>query len=160
MCNIIAVSGAKNSGKTTLIENLIGYFNSMDISCAVIKHDGHSFFADTEGTDTSRFFHAGAFGTAIFDGEKYQLIERKKIAEAELLEQFSKADIIFLEGFKYSDYPKLWICSNESIDGADNIIAWIGGNCEPNFKRDEMEKIGEFLLGYFNLSVKGGNEHG
>lgn len=153
MCNIIAVSGAKNSGKTTLIEKLIKYFNLIGISCAVIKHDGHSFFADKKGTDTGRFFQAGACGTAIFDGEKFQLVGRKKIDETELIKNFSEADIIFLEGFKYSHYPKLWICSNESIKSPENVIAWIGGRCEPNFKRDETKKIAEFILEYFNISV-------
>ena len=65
---VIAVSGVKNSGKTTLIERLIPYLQYYGLQVAVIKHDGHSFQADPSDTDTGRFVQAGAIGTAIYDG--------------------------------------------------------------------------------------------
>ena len=40
---------------------------------------------------------------------------------------FPEADIILLEGFKYSDYPKIWMCSEENFDGIKNIILQVGG---------------------------------
>ena len=66
---IFAISGEKNSGKTTLIEAVLPILTERGYRVAVIKHDGHSFEPDVSGTDTRRFFDAGAIGTAVFDSE-------------------------------------------------------------------------------------------
>jgi molybdopterin-guanine dinucleotide biosynthesis adapter protein len=104
---LLAVSGVKNSGKTTLIDRLLPYLTELGIKTAVIKHDGHVFTPDTPGTDSYRFFSAGACGSAVFDGEKFSLTRRASVSESELSELFPDADLILLEGFKGSDYPKL-----------------------------------------------------
>ena len=49
---ILAVSGVKNSGKTTLIASLLSKLEQKGLKTAVIKHDGHEFEADIPGTDT------------------------------------------------------------------------------------------------------------
>ena len=104
---LLAVSGVKNSGKTTLIERLLPLLGEKGIKTAVIKHDGHSFTPDTEGTDSRRFFAAGAFGTAVFDGEKFSLSKRAAVTETDLTCMFPEAELILLEGFKESRYPKI-----------------------------------------------------
>ncbi|GFI61028.1 molybdopterin-guanine dinucleotide biosynthesis adapter protein [Clostridiales bacterium] len=149
MSKIIAVSGNKNSGKTTLIERLTARFLEMGINTAVIKHDGHKFKPDRDGTDTSRFYEAGAIGTVIVDREKIQIVYRKSPNMDKLLKCFSEADIILLEGFKSSNYPKLWICSGDSKTEVKNIIAWIG-NTEnsPCFDGDDIEGIADFIMKY------------
>lgn len=38
---IAAVSGVKNSGKTTFLEHLVRELSARDYRTAVIKHDGH-----------------------------------------------------------------------------------------------------------------------
>lgn len=43
---IFAVSGVKDSGKTTLISRLIPHFKRKGLSVSVIKHDGHDFIPD------------------------------------------------------------------------------------------------------------------
>ena len=40
---IIAISGVKNSGKTTMIEKLIPKLINKGIKVETIKHDGHDF---------------------------------------------------------------------------------------------------------------------
>ena len=57
---VIAVSGVKNSGKTTLLEKLIANLVARGIRVAVIKHDGHHFEPDVPGTDSYRHRSAGA----------------------------------------------------------------------------------------------------
>ena len=106
---IIAVSGVKNSGKTTLLAKLIPALNARGLTCAVIKHDGHGFAADREGTDTWKLLQAGAMGAAIFDGEKFQIVKRSVMTERELIALCPEADLILLEGFKWTDYPKIEI---------------------------------------------------
>ena len=49
---ILAVSGVKNSGKTTLITKLLPGLKKRGLQVAVIKHDGHDFEADVPGTDS------------------------------------------------------------------------------------------------------------
>ena len=39
---VLAVSGAHNSGKTTLLEKLIPLLRARGLKVGVIKHDGHS----------------------------------------------------------------------------------------------------------------------
>ena len=75
---VVAVSGVKNSGKTTLIAAMLPHLTAAGLKVATVKHDGHSFQADPEGTDTGIHMEAGAWGTAIFDGEKYKVVRRAK----------------------------------------------------------------------------------
>ncbi|MDR1241832.1 MAG: molybdopterin-guanine dinucleotide biosynthesis protein B [Deltaproteobacteria bacterium] len=104
---VVAVSGVKNSGKTTLIEGMLPHLAAAGLRVAVIKHDGHSFPADPPGTDTGRFMAAGALGAAIFDGAKFKLVKHGQADETTLIAQFPEADLILLEGFKHSSWPKL-----------------------------------------------------
>lgn len=107
---IFAVSGYKNSGKTTLIMRLIPELNRRGYQVAVIKHDGHDFESDVPGTDSYRHQEAGAYGTAVFSAERF-LITRKwnRGDERQLMKAFPEADVILIEGLKASDYPK-YIC--------------------------------------------------
>lgn len=57
--HILAITGKKKSGKTTLIEEIIKRL-SPTIKIAVIKHIHHSIEFDTEGKDTWRAKNAGA----------------------------------------------------------------------------------------------------
>ena len=115
---VVAVSGVKNSGKTRLITQLVTELTARGLRVAVIKHDGHRFEADRPGTDSHAYFAAGAVGTAVFDGEKFQLIRRTQVDENALLAQFPDADLILLEGFKHSRWPKLELFRSGVSEGA------------------------------------------
>ena len=107
---IFAISGVKNSGKTTLICRLLEIFKDKGLKVAVLKHDGHDFVPDVPGTDTYCQLQSGAYGTAVFSAGKYMLVKQQpQISEKELAEFFPEADLILLEGFKYSTYPKIEI---------------------------------------------------
>ena len=112
----MAVSGVKNSGKTTLIEGMLPHLAAAGLKVAVIKHDGHAFLPDIPGTDTSRFLAAGAWGTAIFDGEKCKVVKREAADETILAAQFPGTDLILLEGFKHSPWPKLELVRKGNSD--------------------------------------------
>ena len=103
---VVAVSGVKNSGKTTLIAAMLPHLTAAGLKVATVKHDGHSFQADPEGTDTGIHMEAGAWGTAIFDGEKYKVVRRDTVEERELIARFPDADLVLLEGFKHSTWPE------------------------------------------------------
>lgn len=152
---IIAVSGSKNAGKTTLIERLIPILTERGLSVATIKHDGHCFDADRPGTDSHRHLSAGAIGSAVFDGEKYQLVKRATVKESTLISMFPEADLILLEGFKRSDWPKIEVvrksvsqipvCAEESLLAVVTDLPSLSVSI-PVFGLEEVDKIAEFIL--------------
>ena len=113
---VVAVSGIKNSGKTTLIVNMLPHLSRAGLRVAVIKHDGHCFLPEPPNTDTGRYLSAGAWGAAIYDGEKYKLVRRQAVTDATLAEQFPEADLILLEGLKHSSWPKLELVRSGNSD--------------------------------------------
>lgn len=106
---LLAVSGVKNSGKTTLIEGLLPYLTARGLKIAVIKHDGHDFEPDVPGTDSFRYRKGGAFGTAVFSGKRLMVVKEtaRPAGEEALAACFPEADLILLEGFKYSGHLKI-----------------------------------------------------
>lgn len=160
---IVAISGIKNSGKTTLICRLLEIFKEKGLRVAVLKHDGHDFEPDVPGTDTYRQLQAGAYGTVVFSKGKYMLVKQQpQITEKELMEFFPEADLILLEGFKYSNYPKIEIVrkgnSAESVCNPKRLMA-IATNLDaeerealsipediPFFELDNAKSIAEFIL--------------
>lgn len=117
MPKVLAVSGVKNSGKTTVLEGLVARLSAQGLKAAVVKHDGHQFEADRPGTDSFRHLAAGAVGTAVFDGEKFQLVRRAAVTENDLIPLFPEADVILLEGFKDSRWPKVEVVRAGNSDG-------------------------------------------
>jgi len=155
---LIAISGIKNSGKTTLITRLIPRLTNLGYKVATIKHDGHDFEGDVKGTDSYRHKEAGAYGTAVFSNSKFMIIkEQNNISEKELIENFKEADIILLEGFKYSNYPKLEVVrkeiSNNYISRKETLIA-IATDLDYGFEGvktvnvNDIEEILEAFLNY------------
>ncbi|MBQ3292303.1 MAG: molybdopterin-guanine dinucleotide biosynthesis protein B [Mogibacterium sp.] len=122
MQTVIAVSGIKNSGKTTLISRLVAEFSGRGKKVAVIKHDGHDFECDVPGTDTRKFADHGAYGTACFSGNR-MFVHRIGTGESyqDLIRFFPEADIIFIEGAKDSALDKIEVVrSGISAEPASN----------------------------------------
>ena len=149
----LAVCGWKNSGKTTLIERLIPVLKGRGLGVAVVKHDGHSYEADAPGTDSYRFFQAGAAASMVYDREKYSLTVRQQRTEEEVVELVPEGELVLLEGFKRSRYPKLEIIRRESgempIPDMAGRLAYVS-DLEireelPVFRPDDIEKIAEFI---------------
>ncbi|MDD7219594.1 MAG: molybdopterin-guanine dinucleotide biosynthesis protein B [Clostridia bacterium] len=153
---VVAVSGVKNSGKTTFIEKLIPVLKRRGYLTAVIKHDGHQFDPDVMGTDTWRVRKAGAYATGIFSSDQWMIVKKEPhMDENRLAEFFPEADIILIEGLKNSDYPKFEIvrksisqksvCKKETLLGlvTDTDISISGvaslGIDEPEIWADVLE---------------------
>lgn len=114
---LAAVSGVKNSGKTTFLTHLVTELKKRGYRVAVIKHDGHEFEADVEGTDSWKMKQAGAYGTAVFSKGQWMVIKQEPgMEESRLAELFPEADFILLEGFKYSGYPKFEVVREGNSD--------------------------------------------
>ena len=155
----LAVSGFKNSGKTTLIERLIPCLTERGLKIATVKHDGHSFEPDSPGTDSHRFWNAGASTSIVYDKEKYSVVKRKPLHEDTIATLVVDADLVLLEGFKWSSYPKLILLTGSSeenqelLSSASNSIAYITSAQSshqqlesPVYDRDDIEALADFIL--------------
>ena len=168
---ILAVSGVKNSGKTTLITKLLPELKKRGLQVAVIKHDGHDFEADVPGTDSWKYAQAGADGTCVFSAKKYMVVKYAPAPSVEeLVGAFPEVDVILLEGFKYSEYPKIEVIrkgnSSESVCDAKNLLgivkdltkAELAVNGEtldiPLFGSEETERLTDYFLSKMVIDSK------
>ena len=104
---VMCVSGIKNSGKTTLITELITLLRVDGYKIAVIKHDGHDFEIDLPNTDTYKHRAAGSNPTIIYSNTKWAMISNQKIEIEELIAKMPDVDLIIIEGLKKAPYPKI-----------------------------------------------------
>ncbi|MCT4597851.1 MAG: molybdopterin-guanine dinucleotide biosynthesis protein B [Vallitalea sp.] len=112
---VIAISGISNSGKTTIMVEIIKQLKAKGYKIGTIKHDAHGFDMDYEGKDTYRHRQAGADGVIITSNGKYAMIQwsEQEVPVETLISYHSHQDIILLEGFKYSSYKKIEIVRKE-----------------------------------------------
>jgi molybdopterin-guanine dinucleotide biosynthesis protein B len=108
MPSVITIVGYSNSGKTTLIENLIPELKRRGYRIGTIKHTHHGFSMDPKGKDTYRHRAAGA--DTVLAAAPGQIALVKSVAEADLdslLPYFQDMDIVLVEGFKQEKKPKI-----------------------------------------------------
>ncbi|MDR1193196.1 MAG: molybdopterin-guanine dinucleotide biosynthesis protein B [Peptococcaceae bacterium] len=116
---VLAISGVKNSGKTTALSAIVTILSRRGLRVAVVKHDGHDFVPDVPGTDSFRLRAAGAAGVAVYSSSRYMLTKTLDDLSSDdlslewLLRQFADMDLILLEGGKFSPFPKIEIVRGE-----------------------------------------------
>ena len=116
---IIAIVGRSNSGKTTFLEKLIAEMKRRGWRVGAIKHHGHTTSLDQPGKDAWRLAEAGADRVVAASSVEVALFERMQgeLAPAEIVGRFlSDADIVFTEGYKRSDLPKIEVCRSQRSD--------------------------------------------
>lgn|GEM_PF-473031 len=103
---VLAVSGAKGCGKTTLLAALLPVLKSRGLKVGVIRQARQPAAADA---DTARLNAAGADGVAVFSAGSYLLTEQFRLNEQDLLALFERHsyDLVLLEGFNESGWPKI-----------------------------------------------------
>lgn len=159
---VFCVSAVKDSGKTGLIEKLINEFIKEDYTVGVIKHDGHEYVMDHEGTDTERFRKAGARCSAIFSDTQFSINYAKKPSIEEMISYCKDLDVIIIEGLKESAYPKIEVVrraiSSHSICNPETLICIATDVVSPDevkcpvYGLDDAEGIFLCLKTYFGLA--------
>lgn len=159
---VFCVSAVKDSGKTGLIEKLINEFIKEDYTVGVIKHDGHDYVMDHEGTDTERFRKAGARCSAIFSDTQFSVNYAKKPSIGEMISYCKDLDVIIIEGLKESAYPKIEVVrraiSSHSICNPETLICIATDVVSPDevkcpvYGLDDAEGIFLCLKTYFGLA--------
>jgi molybdopterin-guanine dinucleotide biosynthesis protein MobB len=99
MISFVAPSG---TGKTTLVESVIGALAARGLRVAGVKHDAHRIELDTEGKDSWRMRQAGA--DTLLVGEN-QLAWMSNTGTAPPLDDlvalfFADADVVIVEGYR------------------------------------------------------------
>ncbi len=131
MIPIVSIVGRSNTGKTTLIEKLIGELIRRGYRVATIKHNIHGFDIDHEGKDSWRHKKAGASLTVIASPHQVAVVEdvKRDYELAELRDKYIRdVDIILSEGFKKNPHPKIEVVRAELkheplSTKEDNLIA-------------------------------------
>ena len=156
MIPVVAVTGTRKSGKTTLIEKIIPELRKKGYSVATVKHDVHGFEMDIPGKDTFRHRGAGARITIISSPDKLGYIEirEQEINFEEILERFIEdVDIVIAEGYKNQNIPKIEVFNGEELLGKDdeNLLAVVSDKSpldkvdKPVFKLEEAEKVADLI---------------
>lgn len=155
----LAIVGAKNSGKTTVMEGLVAHLTGLGYRVATVKHTSHRHRFDIPGKDSYRHRQAGAGMTIAVSGEELAVfadsraIEMRRI-QASVEDQF---DIWLIEGDHLAvDNPKIFVTRHmEDFSGAlpDNIIATIGAErineTLPHFDASDYAALGDFVIETF-----------
>ena len=145
-----------NTGKTTLLEKLLGELRSRGVSTAVLKHSHQR--ADTHH-DSSRYLTAGAEGSLFVSPTGWLLEMRPEqelpLAEAaELLRKLTRAQLILVEGYKSEAYPKIAVCrSDVSLTLPCEEKELLAVVCDvplptslPQFSPDDVAGLCDFIL--------------
>ena len=106
--SFVAKSG---TGKTTLLEKVIGELTRRGRRVGTVKHDAHRFEIDHEGKDSWRLTHAGASPMVISSSEKIAVVQTGLPREVPLEEIISRfmtgTDLVITEGYKTGHLPKV-----------------------------------------------------
>lgn len=108
---ILQIVGYQDSGKTTLMEQLIIQASNEGLRVGSIKHHGHGGIPMVESSkDSVRHEKAGANVTAV-EGEGTLRIsiqqDNWQLAEILAIYESFKMDIILIEGYKNEQYSKV-----------------------------------------------------
>lgn len=104
---ILGVAGTKNTGKTTLVTLIVRELVKRGYQVGTIKHTHHEF--DLEGRDTWKHRKAGAELVVGAGDDTFFLVNERFELEIilKIIECIKKLDYIVIEGFKFSNYPKI-----------------------------------------------------
>lgn len=159
---IFGVVGWKNSGKTTLMANLIQEFTRRGFAVSIIKHAHAKFEIDHPGRDSFKMREAGARQVMLSSPRRFALMrelsDAREMTFEELLPYAGPCDLILAEGYKRESFPKIEIrregaASCEPL-GADfpGVVAIASDRPEeekdsrPVFQIDDTGRIVDFII--------------
>lgn len=158
--SVIVICGIKNSGKTTLIRNLIPKLNAYGYKVATVKHDGHEFESDVPGTDSYYHQKAGAYGTVVFSKSQFMMTKKEgQVTVEKMIRFFPEADLILVEGCKDSKYPKIEVIrsvnGNEPVSNPQGRFLIVSDVTDVTDEKEKIEraKIEEAIASFEEIDV-------
>ena len=162
---LLGFAGFSGSGKTTLLEKVIPLLKQQGLCISVIKHAHHDFDIDRPGKDSFRHREAGAHEVMIASGYRWALMHELRQESEPTLEQLcarlSPCDLVLVEGFKFSNIPKLEVhrtsTSHPLLYPDDpHVIAVVTDSKEtlplPKLDIDSPRQVADHILGYFSFT--------
>jgi len=108
---IFGIFGRHESGKTTLIEELMPRLLARGLSVAVAKVHGSRIEVDRLGKDSDRLYRAGADVLMHGRGEGFVRLHLREDEPAapRLADLAGRYDLVLVEGRKRAECPKVWL---------------------------------------------------
>ena len=155
----VAIVGARNAGKTRLIEHLIEACARRGVRVGAVKHHGHMIHLDEPGKDTDRALRSGAVA-AVLTGARGLICRMPRAGEpsiAEALACMPDADLALVEGYASSSLPKLLVrrvgYATDRPEPEGPILAVVGEGPAlegiPFFGWDAIDALAEHLVAGF-----------
>ncbi len=164
---IIGFAGFSGSGKTTLLERVIPLLTAQGLRIAVIKHAHHNFDIDKPGKDSHRHREAGAKEVLLVSGYRWALMhelrEEEEPSMEALCQRLSPCDLVIVEGYKYSEIPKIEVHRKETghphLYPEDPCIIAVASDSQtilpvPGLDINAPQQVAEFVLDYFSFGRK------
>lgn len=159
------VVGWKNSGKTGLMERLVGEFVSRGLTVSTLKHAHHRFDVDQEGKDSHRHRVAGATEVLLASGNRWALMHELRDEDEPsldtLLTRLSPVDLVLVEGYKRDRHAKIEahraVTGSALIAPGDATIRAIASDSgalvegRPTFDLDDTKGIADFIAAEVGL---------
>jgi len=163
---IIGFAGFSDSGKTTLIEQLIPLLRAQGVCVSLIKHAHHNFDIDVPGKDSYRHRQAGAHEVLITSAHRWALLHELRNAPEptldEQLARLSPCDLVIVEGFKFAAIPKIEVHrpgqGKEALWPNDAHIVAVATDAAlhttlPQLDINQPQQVADFILALRGLKV-------
>lgn len=165
---IFQITGYHNSGKTTLLNQLLRQLKKENLRAVTLKHHGHGGKPQiVEETDSARHIASGAVASLVEGGNRLLLqIEDIVWTLDEKINMLKalKPDVLFIEGHKHEDFPKLVILRAGAdfhlLEELTNIAVVLYEKdkplqfaAAPCFRRDDPEAI-NWVKNYIISEIK------
>ena len=155
MMKVVGVIGPKNSGKTTLICDVLKVLREKGIKVAVVKHSGHPVEIDREGTDTYRFKEY-ADVTVFSDVRGKTTFFYGNMGLEEILSKL-ESDLVIIEGFKEKlrelNIPKIvTVRGGEGRELVDSHTIMVIENMEYHIEDVVKEILDKSVVPTYNLN--------
>ncbi len=161
----IHIVGRKNSGKTTLVCDLVRELTARGLKVATVKHTHHRHELDTPGKDSYQHREAGAAAVGILSPQMTAMFfpadreERSDHRYAQFESMFADCDLILVEGDLHAaaDRIEVWrnVVSERPYAVDDSAIVAVvsddpvtGIGC-PAWLRHPISDVADRILAHF-----------
>lgn len=167
---VFGITGWKNSGKTTLVADLVNHLTGRGLKVSTIKHAHCNFDIDKPGTDSFKHREAGAQQVLLASSNRWALMHELRNDQEpeldELLQHLEPVDLVIVEGFKMGDQPKIQVVRPQNNterlpEEAQPIVAIASDEqvtpadygCDgPLLALNDIKAIADFILDYCDLT--------
>jgi len=157
MIPVVSIIGHSNSGKTTLISQLLPALVARGLHVGTVKHSPHLDRLDARGSDTAAHFDAGSQRVLLRGETGSALFWRHGLADlsADIDRLFADCDLVIVEGAKHGPFPKIEVfrrvgdMTREPLAGEIDVSAVVTAERValpdglPLFKPTEIERIAD-----------------